>query len=80
MHLGWGCLFLVIGLGMGQAVRFISRFRRYVRWIEDSQRCALDRGWIVDAVRPDDPDRNLGIAARVFCGPAFQAARSHRLI
>lgn len=32
--LGLGLPFLVIGLGMGHAVRFIARFRRYVRWIE----------------------------------------------
>lgn len=32
--LGLGLPFLAIGLGMGQAVRFIARFRRYVRWIE----------------------------------------------
>jgi cytochrome c-type biogenesis protein len=32
--LGLGLPFLVIGLGMGQAVRFITYFRRYVRWIE----------------------------------------------
>lgn len=32
--LGLGLPFLIIGLGMGPAVRFIARFRRYVRWIE----------------------------------------------
>lgn len=32
--LGLGLPFLAIGLGMGQAVRFIARFRRYVRGIE----------------------------------------------
>ena len=32
--LGLGLPFLAIGLGMGQAVRFTLRFRRYVRWIE----------------------------------------------
>ncbi len=32
--LGLGLPFLAIGLGMGQAVRLIARFRRYVRWIE----------------------------------------------
>lgn len=32
--LGLGLPFLAIGLGMGQALRFIARFRRYVRWIE----------------------------------------------
>ena len=31
--LGLGLPFLAIGLGMGQAVRFIARFRGYVRWI-----------------------------------------------
>ena len=32
--LGMGLPFLAIGLGMGQAVRLIAQFRRYVRWIE----------------------------------------------
>jgi cytochrome c-type biogenesis protein len=32
--LGLGLPFLAIGLGMSQAIRFIARFRRYVRWIE----------------------------------------------
>lgn len=32
--LGLGLPFLAIGMGMGHAVRFIARFRRYVRWIE----------------------------------------------
>ena len=32
--LGLGLPFLAIGLGMGQAVRLITRFRRYIRWIE----------------------------------------------
>jgi cytochrome c-type biogenesis protein len=32
--LGLGIPFLLIGLGMGQAIRFIASFRRYVRWIE----------------------------------------------
>ncbi|MAT43715.1 MAG: cytochrome C biogenesis protein [Anaerolineaceae bacterium] len=32
--LGLGIPFLAISLGMGQAVRFISRFRHYVRWVE----------------------------------------------
>lgn len=32
--LGLGLPFLAIGLGMGQAVKLIARFRRYVRWIE----------------------------------------------
>lgn len=32
--LGLGLPFLAIGLGMGQAVRMIARFRRYMRWIE----------------------------------------------
>ena len=32
--LGLGLPFLAIGIGMGQAVRFIARFRRYIRLIE----------------------------------------------
>ena len=32
--LGLGLPFLAIGLGMGQAVRFLARFRKSVRWIE----------------------------------------------
>jgi cytochrome c-type biogenesis protein len=32
--LGLGLPFLAIGLGMGQAINFVARFRRYVRWIE----------------------------------------------
>jgi cytochrome c-type biogenesis protein len=31
---GLGLPFLAIGLGMGQAIHLIARFRRYVRWIE----------------------------------------------
>ena len=32
--LGFGLPFLAIGIGMGQAVRFIAHFRRYIRLIE----------------------------------------------
>jgi cytochrome c-type biogenesis protein len=32
--LGLGLPFLLIGSGMDKAVKFIARFRRYVRWIE----------------------------------------------
>lgn len=32
--LGLGLPFLAIGLGMGQAAQFVTRFRRHVRWIE----------------------------------------------
>jgi cytochrome c-type biogenesis protein len=32
--LGLGLPFLAIGFGMGQAVKLVARFRRYVQWIE----------------------------------------------
>jgi cytochrome c-type biogenesis protein len=32
--LGLGVPFLLIGLGMGQAIRVVATFKRYVRWIE----------------------------------------------
>ena len=32
--LGLGLPFLAIGLGLGQAAQFVTRFRRHLRWIE----------------------------------------------